>query len=62
MGSSDLPGRSGQGISGAYQRIDNARLQTLLMEWNVRWLPTGIYADAVTQRFFRKAITAEEDL
>lgn len=54
--------RSSQGISDAYQRIDDARLQTLLVEWNVGWLTVGIYADAVTQRFFRKAMMAEEDL
>jgi hypothetical protein len=51
-----------RGISDAYQRIDDARLHTLLVEWNVRWLPVGIYADAVMQRFFRKAMMAEEDL
>jgi hypothetical protein len=54
--------RSSQGISDAYQRIDEARLQTLFVEWDVRWLPVGIYADAVTQRFFRKAMMGEEDL
>ena len=62
MGSSDLPGAQQSRLSDAYQRIDDARLQTLLVEWNVRWLPVGIYADAVTQRFFRKAMMAEEDL
>jgi hypothetical protein len=54
--------RSTQGISNAYQRIADARLQTLLMEWDARWLPVGIYADAVTQRFFRKAMIGEDDL
>jgi hypothetical protein len=54
--------RSSQGISDAHQGIDDARLQTLLVEWNVRWLPVGIYADGVVQRFFRKATMAEEDL
>jgi hypothetical protein len=54
--------RSSQGIIDAYQRVDDTRLQTLFMEWDVRWLPVGIYADAVTLRFFRKAMMGEEDL
>jgi hypothetical protein len=54
--------RSTRGISDAYQRIADARLQTLLTEWDARWLPVGIYADAVTQRFFQKAMMGEDDL
>lgn len=54
--------RSTRGISDAYQRIADTRLQTLLMESDARWLPVGIYADAVTQRFFRKAMMGEDDL
>ncbi len=54
--------RSSRGTSDAYPGTAGSRLQTLLMEWDVRWLPVGIYADAVTQRFFRNAMAGEDDL
>ncbi|MFJ5696601.1 hypothetical protein [Arthrobacter sp. NPDC093139] len=54
--------RSSRGTSDAYQGTADPRLLSLLMEWDVRWLPVGIYADAVTQRFFRNAIVAEDGL
>ena len=54
--------RSSRGTSDANQSITEARVQTLLVEWDARWLPVGIYADAVTQRFFRKAMRVEDDL
>lgn len=33
---------SSRGISDAYQGTPDTRLRTLLTEWDVRWLPTGI--------------------
>lgn len=49
-------------ISVGYPATSDHRLRALLSQWGVRWLPQGIYADAVTSRFFQRAAQGEKAL